>query len=79
VFSIRNGLEYSRFGLTISRKLGKANRRNRTKRRIKEVLRISRDTLPMGFDFVLNPRRSAANQHFEDLSKELISLFGAEK
>jgi len=76
---MRNGLEYSRFGLTTPRKLGKAHDRNRIKRRIREILRASRAQLPSGFDFVVNPRRSALERNFEEIRIELIALLGTDK
>jgi ribonuclease P protein component len=79
VFALRNGLAYSRFGLTTPRKLGKAHDRNRVKRRVREILRTSRTVIPTGFDFVLNPRRSVSERQFEDLRSELTALLGADK
>jgi ribonuclease P protein component len=78
LFALKNGLDYSRFGLTTPRKLGKAHDRNRVKRRVREILRTSRTVIPKGFDFVLNPRRSANERNLEELRTELIALFGAE-
>jgi ribonuclease P protein component len=72
-------LEYSRFGLTTPRKLGKAHVRNLLKRRIREILRTSRAAIPTGFDFVVNPRRSAADRDLEELRRELLPLLGAEE
>ena len=79
VFVLGNGLEYSRFGLTTPRKLGKAHVRNLLKRRIREILRTSRAAIPTGFDFVVNPRRSASDHDLEELRRELLPLLGAEK
>jgi len=79
VFALRNGLEYSRFGLTTPRKLGKAHVRNRLKRRIREILRTSRASIPTGFDFVVNPTPSASGRGIEELRRELLPLLGADK
>jgi len=79
VFALPNGFGYSRFGLTTPRKLGKAHERNRVKRRVREILRTSRPLIPAGFDFVVNPRRSAGDLEFQELRAELVNLLGAEK
>ena len=79
VFALPNGLDHSRCGLTTPRKLGKAYERNRVKRRVREILRASRALIPVGFDFVVNPRRPATEREFEALRAELVLLLGAEK
>ena len=73
-----NRRTYTRFGLTTPRKLGKAHDRNRIKRRVREILRTSRDLIPAGFDIVVNPRRSANEREFGELRIELLALLGVD-
>lgn len=54
-----NGLAYSRLGLSVSRKVGSAVKRNRWKRLLREAFRLNRQRLPTGLDLVLRPRRDA--------------------
>ena len=77
MFVLPNGGQITRFGLTTPRKLGKAHERNRIKRRVREILRTSREAIPNGLDVVVNPRRSANERAFEELQLELVSLLGA--
>ena len=55
----KNGLAYSRIGLSIGRKVGNAVQRNRWKRVIREAFRKQRSQLPIGIDIVVRPRKGA--------------------
>ncbi|MHC4398830.1 MAG: ribonuclease P protein component [Planctomycetota bacterium] len=59
VFACPNGLDHPRVGLSVSRKVGGAVRRNRWKRLIREAFRLSRQRLPEGVDLVVIPRQNA--------------------
>jgi len=74
VFSAANGLERSRFGMSIGRALGGAVVRNRVRRRLREILRQHRQEISSGWDIVLHPRASVATAEFRALSEELLGL-----
>jgi len=59
VLAAPNGLEHTRLGVSVSRKLGKAVVRNRWKRLIREAFRLSRQQLPEGIDLLVLPRDNA--------------------
>lgn len=75
VFFDGNQLSYSRFGLTVSKKLGTAVRRNRIKRIFREALRCHQGEAMPGFDFVFNPHPSAAALKATALADDLVALF----
>lgn len=54
-----NGLSFARFGLSTSRRVGDAVRRNRVKRRLRDAFRTRGDEIPAGFDYVCMPKAAA--------------------
>jgi len=77
VFFRSNGLDQSRLGLTLPGAVGNAVLRNRVKRRVREVFRLNRGSIPAGWDIVVNPRKDAATVPFATLTRELMRLFPA--
>jgi ribonuclease P protein component len=70
--TLPNGLESTRYGLTVSRRIGKAVVRNRIKRRLREILR--RMNLSSGWDFIIIARNPAAKADFTTLEKSVRDL-----
>jgi ribonuclease P protein component len=59
MYGCENDLGYTRIGLAVSRKVGKATVRNRWKRLFREAFRLTKSQWPQGMDVVLIPRREA--------------------
>ena len=58
VYVCENGLPHLRLGLSVSRKVGPATRRNRLRRLYREAFRLTRQEMPTGLDLVVIPRHA---------------------
>jgi ribonuclease P protein component len=66
--------EGQRFGISASKKVGKAVLRNLVRRRIREILRAALPELKPGFDAIVVVRTGAAEVDFAALSAALAEL-----
>ncbi len=74
IYFFKNNLDTSRFGFTVSKKVGKAVTRNRVRRLLKEACRQNILKFPDGYDFVILARRGAAVIKFRQAEDSIIKL-----
>lgn len=67
-----NGLDYSRFGFMVSKRLGKAVTRNKVKRRLREVVRQA--PIKSGWDAVFIARKGAEKATYRNLEQSAHNL-----
>ena len=70
--ALPNGLGLSRYGFSVSRRLGGAVVRNRVKRLLREILR--RMPLQPGWDIIFIARSSASKASYAEFSKSVTAL-----
>ena len=70
----KNGRTESRYGITVSTKLGKAVTRNRVRRRLREIYRLNEDKFFPGYDIVVVARGRAVHSQYADLNKQFLRL-----
>ena len=64
----------SRLGLTVGTKVGKAVKRNKVRRRIREAYRIHEHQMNPGWDLVVVARVKAAFVPYSQLERDLLRL-----
>ena len=74
LYARRNRTEENRVGITVSKKLGKAHIRNRTRRRIREVYRLNEEKFLPGWDIVVVARTKAVDAPFDKLTRSYLHL-----
>ncbi|OFX15665.1 MAG: ribonuclease P protein component [Armatimonadetes bacterium RBG_16_58_9] len=74
VYASRNRTSITRIGFSVSRKVGRAVERNRTKRVLREAMRRMLAELAGGYDLVVIARPPAANASFSDIRASLRTL-----
>lgn len=70
VYCRKNGLGHGRLGFTVSTKLGGAVLRNRARRRLREVCRLSGARLKPGYDLVVVARGRCLSAPFPQLLRQ---------
>ncbi len=66
--------EKTKFGLAVSKKIKGAVKRNRAKRRLKEVLRLNKAVFPEHKNYILLAKPGIEKQNFQLLTEELVEL-----
>jgi len=66
----------SHLGITVSTKLGKAVRRNRIRRRLREIYRLNEHRLVPGRDVVIVARMRSAEAGYHELEADFLRLAG---
>ncbi|OAA30070.1 ribonuclease P [Kosmotoga arenicorallina S304] len=61
VIYIKNSLPFSRIGISVKKKFGKAHDRNRLRRLVKEVFRRNKAVFPKGYDILFIARKDLSD------------------
>lgn len=70
IYCRKNGRGCNRLGITASKKLGHAVERNRARRRLRELFRLSQGDMPQGYDVLLVARGKTARAPHRVLQRD---------
>ncbi len=71
VYALANERAHSRLGVTVSKRVGNAVVRNRTKRRLREIFRRGKGHFGDHYDVVIIAKRSRKEPSFEQLRSDV--------
>ncbi len=74
LYARRNRTRLNRVGITVSKKLGHAVVRNRTRRRLREIYRLNETKFQPGWDIVVVARSRAVDAPFAKLTDSYLAL-----
>lgn len=70
----KNKLDESRYGITITKKIGNAVVRNKIRRRIKEIYRLNLNRIKNGYDLIFVPKKNIVDLSFKELESAVIHI-----
>lgn len=74
VIYYRKNYDTTKYGISIPKKTGKANVRNKIKRRIKNIIDTNEKQVHKNFDYVIIVRRRLIELNYQEMENDLISL-----
>ncbi|ABC77021.1 ribonuclease P protein component [Syntrophus aciditrophicus] len=73
-----NDLDFPRLGMTVTKKIGNAVKRNRIKRLIREFFRLNKDRFKASQDIVIIAKGNTSSMKYADVCRELGVLLTKE-
>ena len=75
IYVKKNNLHISRFGYSITKKIGNSVVRNKLRRRMKEIVRLNFDCIKPGYDVIIIPKRNTVEIDYKELESAILHLF----
>lgn len=77
IYFQKASFKINRYGITIPKKLGIAVIRNKTKRRIKNIIDHNKKTIQNCYDYVIIVKKGILDLTYIDMEKELLKLINS--
>lgn len=75
VLCVKNNMQQNRLGIVASKKTGNSVKRNKARRRIKEIYRMNESNLLKGYDIIIIAKAAIHEASFAELHKAIIHCF----
>ncbi len=72
IYYENNNLNYNKFCISVSKKIGKANVRNLLKRKVKDIL--MKNNIDSSYDYVIILRNGVTSLTYIEMKEEIINL-----
>lgn len=79
LYTKKNSFNYSRIGITTTKKIGKAVIRNFVKRRLKSIYRNNYNKILKGYDYVFVVKKDACNIDYKLLERSFLNVLKRQK
>lgn len=76
IYFIENNIDYNRYCISVSKKIGNAVIRNKQKRTVKEIIR--KNNIKDSKNYVIILRKEILNINYQEKERELINLIKGE-
>lgn len=70
----RKNKEHNRYGISVPKKTGKANIRNKIKRRVKNIIDKNEKNVHKTYDYVIIIRKKLLELNYHQMEEQLITL-----
>jgi ribonuclease P protein component len=77
ILAAPNPYLHARIGITVTRKVGGAVKRNRIKRLIREIYRRNKQLFPFGYDYILIAKKHEMSLTYQELLQEIAKTLGS--
>lgn len=75
VLCIKNNTQQNRLGIVASKKTGNSVKRNKTRRRIKEIYRTNEGNLLKGYDIIIIAKSAINISSFFEIQNSIVNCF----